>query len=424
MRIAIYNHGIPFDGDTTRKQPLGGSESGIIYMARELARCGHDVLVYSNCPNPGSYDGVEYIHYHQFFSEYRSNPWDVVIAFRSFDPMLLGRIAPRMIFWCGDASNQPSLTHFEHASLQQNIDLVFCVSEWHRQSFIRQFNLPADKVIATRNGFSHELVSKYLDQSETRCFSSAYTSTPFRGLEILLQMFPEIRQRVPAATLDVFSSMKVYGWSTEDDRNAFGAVYGAAEQAGVHWHGSVAQPVLLNSLGETGFLLYPNTFEETSCISAIEAQASGCVVITSAKAGLRETVAHRETGICIEGDPKSERYQRQFIEAACGLMQNENLYRTMSVAARDRAFRHYAWSTIAAEWTTILESMPPVSVSGRFSGPLSLLERAHDYVRGGNRSAARRVLSNLNATPFLAAEAARLQTDLMEETNTHGRDDQ
>ena len=347
MKLAIYNHGIPFDGSSTEKQPLGGSESSIIYMARELVRCGHDVCVYANCPNPGYYDGVSYAHYHQFFSESHSNPWDAVIAFRSFDPLLLGRISPRMIFWCGDASNQPSLTYFEHASLQQNIDLVFCVSEWHRQSFIRQFHLPAGKVLATRNGFSPELVPPYAERSSSR---SAYSSTPFRGLDVLLGIFPEIRRRVDSAKLDVFSSMQVYGWSAEDDRKAFGVVYGAAEQDGVRWRGSVRQPLLIKELAETGLLLYPNTFEETSCIAAIEAQAAGCVVVTSAMAGLKETVAHDETGICIEGDPRSEAYQRQFIEASCGLMRNNDLFQRMSMAARDRAFRHYAWSSIPADF--------------------------------------------------------------------------
>jgi hypothetical protein len=28
MKIAIYNNGIPFAGDTLARQPLGGSESG------------------------------------------------------------------------------------------------------------------------------------------------------------------------------------------------------------------------------------------------------------------------------------------------------------------------------------------------------------------------------------------------------------
>ena len=413
MKIAIYNHGIPFDGSTTAKQPLGGSESSIIYMARELVRCGHRVQVYANCPSPGDYDGVSYVHYHRFFSDYTSNPWDAVIAFRSFEPLLLGRIAPRMIFWCGDATNQPSLLHFEHASLQQNVDRIFCVSEWHRQSFIRQFQLPPEKIVATRNGFAPELVPEHGSRLAAAC---AYTSTPFRGLDILLRVFPDIRRRVDTATLDVFSSMQVYGWNNEDDRNAFGAVYGAAEQPGVQWRGSVRQPELLQALARTGLLLYPNTFEETSCISAIEAQASGCVVVTSAKAGLPETVAHNETGICIEGDPRSESYQRQFIEASCGLMRNNDLFHKMSAAARERAFRRYAWSSIAFEWTSILDSMTPVPVSGRFSGPLSLLDRAHEYMRAGNRVAARRVLSHLVATPFLAAEVTRLQMELKEET--------
>jgi len=419
MKLAIYNHGIPFDGSTAEKQPLGGSESSIIYMARELVRCGHVVQVYSNCPNPGDYDGVSYIHYHRFFSDYRSNPWDAVIAFRSFDPLLLGRIAPRMIFWCGDATNQPSLLHFEHAALQRNVDRVFCVSEWHRQSFISQFQLPAEKVIATRNGFVPERITPY---AERRSTASAYTSTPFRGLDILLRVFPEIRRRVNAATLEVFSSMQVYGWSSDDDRNAFGAVYGAAGQAGVQWRGSVPQPELLQALGRTGLLLYPNTFEETSCIAAIEAQASGCVVITSAMAALSETVADGETGICIEGDPRSEGYQRKFIEASCGLMRNDDLFLKMSAAARDRAFRRYAWSSIAFEWTSILDSMTAIPVSGRFSGPLSLLERAHEYIRGGNRNAAQRILSNLETMPFLAGEVARLQTELKEEAKTYGRE--
>ena len=53
MKIAVYNRGIPFDGTTPSYQPLGGSESSIVYMARELARLGHDVTVVP--PRSGSF---------------------------------------------------------------------------------------------------------------------------------------------------------------------------------------------------------------------------------------------------------------------------------------------------------------------------------------------------------------------------------
>src|SRR5262249_16968996 len=155
------------------------------------------------------------------------------------------------------------------------------VSNWHRKTFIDEFHLPPEKVIATRNGFSEELIPRPAQRDWTRC---AYTSTPFRGLDVLLWMFPAMRQRTPTLRLDVFSSMKVYGWTDEADRKAFGPLYQAAEQSGVSWHGSIAQPMLMEHLSRTGLLLYPNTFAETSCMAAIEAQACGAVVITTARA--------------------------------------------------------------------------------------------------------------------------------------------
>jgi glycosyltransferase involved in cell wall biosynthesis len=439
MKIAIYNRGLVFDGATPVSQPLGGSESSIVYMARELARAGHDVTVYCKTPSPsgrgqseGPGEGLKirnnlqpstdasrrplpdgeatYVHYHQFFSDYTAMPWDAVISFRSFDPFLLGRVAPRMIYWTGDASDQKVLTHFEHPVLQENIDLVFCVSQWHRQSFIDAFHLPSEKVVATRNGFCPELIRHASTREWTRC---AYSSTPFRGLDILLKIFPEIRTSFPDLHLDVFSSMKLYGWTSEDDQNEFRSIYESARQPGIEWHRSVPQPALLDSLGKTGLFLYPNTFDETSCIAAIEAQASGCVVVTSAKAGLNETVQNRKTGICLPGDPTTPDYQQEFVRTVCGLLSNPARMAELSEAAKRRAFDHYSWGSIASEWTNLVQCMPARIVHSRWSGPLSLLQKTHDLLQKGNVSAATRVLMTVEQTPFLRneVEAAKRKRD-------------
>jgi glycosyltransferase involved in cell wall biosynthesis len=405
MKLAIYNHGIAFDASTPFNQPLGGSETSIVHMASELEQCGHDVTVYANVTSPGP----RYRHYHEFFDHYRTGPWDAVISFRSFDPFLLGRVAPRMIFWCGDAFDQPALNNFGHPSLQENIDLIFCVSEWHRRTFIDTFKLPPEKVIATRNGFAPGLIRRDLERQWT---NAAYSSTPFRGLDILLAMFPEMRRKTQDLSLDVFSSMKVYGWTSGEDQRVFGALYEAANQPGVSWHGSVSQPILLEHLSKTGLFLYPNTFDETSCMAAIEAQACGCVVVTSARAGLNETVAHNESGICIKGDPRSVEYQREFITTVCDLLANPQRLEQFSHAARERAFRRYTWSSIAAEWTSILENMPATAVHARWSGPLTLLEKTNLYVQNGNRNAAMRVLTALDATPFFRNEVEALKGKL------------
>lgn len=405
MKIAIYNHGIAFDGTTPFEQPLGGSESSIVCMARALARTGHEVTVYCNLPENSPPQmrrgGGSYRHYREFFTDYTASPWDVLIAFRSFDPLLVGRVAPRMIYWTGDASDQPALKNFEHPVLQESIDLVFCVSNWHRQTFIDAFGLPPAKVVATRNGFCPELISHALERDWSR---SAYSSPPFRGLDVLLKIFPQMRAAVPELRLDVFSSMKVYGWTSESDQNVFGAIYEAAIQSGVMWHGSVAQPALLKSLGETGLFLYPNTFAETSCIAAIEAQASGCVVVTSARAALNETVRDGETGICLRSEPGSQEYQREFVRTVRDLLANTARLAGLSDRAQRYAHEHYTWAHIASEWTGIFDAMPPKPVHPRRSGPLSLLQKTHEYLQKGNVSAGSRVLLALEQTPFLENE--------------------
>ena len=410
MNIAIYNNGIPFHGNSPVEGPLGGSESGIVYMARELAGIGHSVRVYCNCPEPEIYDGVRYQHHHRFFEEFRVMPWDVFISFRSFDPFLIGRVAPRTIFWTGDAFDQPAISHLGHPAIQDNIDLHFCVSEWQRSTFIDTFDLSPEKVVATRNGFRDDLVPAERQKIWT---NGIYSSTPFRGLKGLLEMFPRIREQVGNMSLDVFSSMKVYGWTEDNDREAYGDLYKVAEQPGVTMHGSVGQKLLLEELSRSGFLLYPNTFDETSCIAAIEAQACGAVVVTSAKAGLNETVADGETGFCIEGDPSSETYKRKFVEAVVGLARNRERHQAMSAAARSRAFDRYSWRSVASEWSRLFEQMEPQLVPPRWSGPLTMLQKGHLYLEKGNRNAAEKILDRLQTQPFFTEEVQVLEQKLL-----------
>ncbi|MNC95540.1 hypothetical protein D3C83_126900 [compost metagenome] len=67
---------------------------------------------------------------------------------------------------------------------------------------------------------------------------------------------------------------------------------------------------------------------------------------------------------------------------------------------------------IAAEWTKILEDMPAHQVSGRFTGPLSLIDRAWGYVRAGNLNAAQRIVKDVDAMPFFKQETEGLKSAL------------
>ena len=88
----------------------------------------------------------------------------------------------------------------------------------------------------------------------------------------------------------VFSSLKVYQVTT--DRDEWEPLYRrCAETAGVEYVGSLTQPELARELRSVNILAYPNTFAETSCISVMEALASGCFFVTSNWEYLPETTA-------------------------------------------------------------------------------------------------------------------------------------
>ena len=116
----------------------------------------------------------------------------------------------------------------------------------------------------------------------------SYTSTPFRGLDVLIHVFPEVRREFADAELQVFSSMKVY--QQDEPGDGYEPIYNWCRQTtGVRYVGSVPQPRLAEELKSATILAYPNTFPETSCIAVMEAMAAGLLVVTSDLGALPET---------------------------------------------------------------------------------------------------------------------------------------
>jgi glycosyltransferase involved in cell wall biosynthesis len=116
----------------------------------------------------------------------------------------------------------------------------------------------------------------------------AYTSTPFRGLAVLLACFPAIYKRHPTCQLDVYSSMLVYDQPAAAD--PYQRLYEQCRaMTGANYRGSLAQPELAKELAGASILAYPSTFAETSCIAVMEAMAAGLLVIASDLGALSET---------------------------------------------------------------------------------------------------------------------------------------
>ena len=386
LTVFFYQpYSIPFDGHTPRTRGLGGTESAIIYLAEALTRCGHRVVVLNTCEEPGMYHGVEYARWQTLPSRAIADRPDVLVGVRLWETIGRTRFAPLQIFWTGDGFHEQFVRTLANTQDRAEIDFFMLQSDWQQQTFRAHHHLPDWQILRTRLGVAASAadVPARVEAPGSRPRRLAYTSIPFRGLDVLLELFPRIRAACPDAELDVFSSMRIYGVTQADDEAQCGALYRKANQPGVRWVGSLPQFELAERLKEARVLAYPNNTPETFCIVAIEAQAAGCAVVTSQLGGaLPETVG--DGGICIPGKPADAAYQDAFVAACVRLLTDDEAWQAISCRALDRAWTKYTWPVIAAEWETIFNAaLTPAP---------AVLERVTVHLKAGRAGLAQKML--------------------------------
>lgn len=345
---------------TSLDRGIGGSETAAIHMARELAKRGHNVNVYADPEMPGTFAGICY-HRHEKF---RGEQCDVFISSRA--PWAIDQFGPVRakvkLLWVHDVDVGADGPQMQRHLLA--FDRVLCLSEWHRSYFLsRYFGLDPAKVLVTRNGIDP---GRFIccDRGEPgphhdhKTNSLVWSSSPPRGLDNMLYNFGLIRQRVPDAELHVY-----YGFDCwESFARARGAAGELAEierykallpplgssRDGVHYHGRVGQQELADAFMRAKVWPYLSGFPETSCISAMEAQAAGCLPVCSNAAALPETVKH---GVVVD-ITKPDAPQIWF-DAVVRALTDEDWRRPQAEAARAYALANLSWSALAAEWEAL-----------------------------------------------------------------------
>ncbi|MFQ5647782.1 MAG: hypothetical protein ACE5FW_00950, partial [Candidatus Aenigmatarchaeota archaeon] len=127
MDIAFVVDGEPFNGGSVEERALGGTESAVTYMGRELVKLGHQVSVYTNCDRPGLYQGVMYGGFGDF-----KDPKDVLVSVRDFESLKASN-AGLKVYWVHDAYNQPVVQRRIHD--WPAADRIFTISAWQTETF-------------------------------------------------------------------------------------------------------------------------------------------------------------------------------------------------------------------------------------------------------------------------------------------------
>jgi beta-1,4-mannosyl-glycoprotein beta-1,4-N-acetylglucosaminyltransferase len=342
-------------GGILNERGVHGVETTYIELAKSLVQNGAEVFLFCNTQKQHKYDDVYYIPIEHLDVYVNYNPSAVIT---SREHAILDKFTCKKILWLQDASPfQNDLGVFSKA------DITVCSSPWHRH-FIAQTCagwVNAQKIKVLPLGMDKSL---FADPPQSRdALQFIYASNPNRGLNHLLEWWSEIKQVLPLAKLDIY-----YGWEStaswgqspeykqriEDEKNLVLRL--VARSSDIRLRGRVTRNELIQAMQRAGVLTYPNDFVETYCLTAMEAQAAGMVVITTDLAALATTV-NRESNILICNDPNEQDYKSEFM-AGLQLITQPDVFHKFSMTNKEFALvKNPSWNDISIEWLRLIWSL-------------------------------------------------------------------
>ena len=361
--IFVHRTIVDYTVETPYHRAVGGTEAAISYLAAELAQAGHSIVHLANTSLPGSYLGVECLNHHAAFNSDMLNSADAVVVANEAIGAAVRDIGVRrpLVLWAHHADDQPPIEPLEFSRERKAWSGFAFVSQWQLEEFCRIYWLPRERAQVLRNAIAPSIATDaprapwYLRKAPPLL---VYTSAPYRGLDVLLDSFPVIREAIPDVRLKVFSGLSTTRGGPEDNKYA-DLHQKCLSLEGVDYAGPVSQPELARWLSEAAALAYPSTYPETSCIAALEAMAMGATVITTRLGALPETLAGH--GVLVDSVDRHELLVANFASAVVATLKSQRLLPAPAAARRAAQIAYvrenYLWANRAREWVHWLSQL-------------------------------------------------------------------
>lgn len=340
---------------------IGGSETATVHTAKDFQKNGFRSVVFGDCEGlEGDYDGVEYRHYTRFDEFIAKHEIDFFVSSRRVDIFEKPIRAQRKACVVHDIFLSPD----NNANLwSDRVDKFFVLSPWHKDFFLAHHkNVRSEKVAISRDGVDLERFKKSYPRERGRM---VYSSSPDRGLDVLLHCLPHIQKEVPQANVHVFYGFE--NWEkavrlrqNKDEMAWMERIKGMLDNPGVVYRGRVGQDVLSRELLKAELWAYPTRFTETFAITAVENMAAGNPVVTTDLAALSTTVG--QAGVLITGDAYAKEYQEKFIRECVEMLTDQDRRKIYQERGYEQA-KKLSWEGIATEWLALVCLEIPVKRS-------------------------------------------------------------
>jgi len=369
MRIAFLDPiGWDYDPLTPLVRPLGGTQSAVAYLAATLVQRGHEVVILNGATAPRHVEGVT-------IGPLEGAPLDRLLGFdavilvsglplealQSLWPLARAR-TPLLLFLQSNADTHAA-RYLTDGRVLASYDRIIVVSRWQLEQLNCEVGVPTGRMQTIGNAVAppfEALLSAPPDQPRSPHPTLAYSVTPFRGLDLLLEAWPLILQAVPTARLKVYSSLAMYQVANAED--PYREIYEVCRATpGVDYVGALSQTDLAVALAQAWLFAYPSTYQETFCIGLIEAMAAGCHAVITDLAALPETAMGHATLVPFEADRVSlaRRYAQAAIDRLTWMADAPEAAAHARIAQRASLAQSMVWRARAVEWEAMIASLRP-----------------------------------------------------------------
>jgi glycosyltransferase involved in cell wall biosynthesis len=317
---------------------VGGAELSMMTWAETMARRGHQIRVYNNPDTAGDYDDVSYLPQDDFEPNYRR---DVLIVYRSPTPDLKNIRAGVKLHWSTDQFTMGNYA----TDIVPFVDKIICISPYHMADYHSRYNPPEDKITYIDLGVR---LQDYPLEMEKVLNRFIFCSVPDRGLTVIRQIWPQIKEALPDATLVITSDYRLWGSHPGNHKHRLNLL----GCDGVVFLGAIERHELARHQAQAQIHLFPCTYEELFCISAAECQAVGAHPITSDVGALATT---NEFGLIVPGDPQDPAWQRSYVDIVIATALDQDRLTDKATAGIKLARQRFDWERICDEWEGVIE---------------------------------------------------------------------
>lgn len=322
------------------KTGLGGSEQAIINLSKQWVKMGYKVTVYTNVgEDEGVFDGVEYKNFYRFNEKER---FDIVVSWRNTHFIEKTLLDARLILL--DLHDVPEVEAYDKELLQK-IDYIMVKSDYHKSLLS---NVPESKFKVVGNGINWSFLNSI--NAIKRPHAVFYGSSPDRGLESLLDIWPEVIKAVPDATLDVCYGFELFlklRGHVKMYKDWYMRMMEKLKQPGITHHGKVGEKELYEIAKSCSIWAYPTQFQEIDCITARYCQAVGTMPLVYDYAALTTSV---QRGVRLSVDPFEASSLFTYRDALIkGLKEGIPIVDCVENA------KQFDWKIVAKEWVKVFE---------------------------------------------------------------------